>query len=125
MAEKVRRILEIINRLERKEKVNPVLLANKLRVSTRTIYRDLESINGAHFPIYYDHPGKTYRFREGFSLRRLNLSKEDLRVLIMSRLLFTRLAEHFKQEADNLLKKLMESGESQLKLNFDKHGNRD
>ena len=118
MEDKVGRILEIIGRLGRNEKVNPELLAKKLGVSTRTIYRDLEFISNAHFPIYYDRPGKTYRFREGFSLRRLNLNKEDIRALITSQLLFTRLADPFKRAVDKLLKKLMESGENQLKLNF-------
>ncbi|UCD83789.1 MAG: HTH domain-containing protein [Deltaproteobacteria bacterium] len=118
MEDKVERILEIISRLGRKEKVNPELLAKKLGVSTRTIYRDLEFISTAHFPIYYDRPGKTYRFREGFSLRRLNLNKEDIRLLIMGQLLFTRLAEPLKKAVDKLLEKLLESGESQLKLNF-------
>ncbi len=119
MREKVDRILEIISRLDRKERVNPEFLAKKLRVSTRTIYRDLELISSAHFPIYYDRAGKTYRFLEGFSLRRLNLSKEEIRILLLSRRLFTRLAEPSKRAADKVLEKFMESGESQLKLDFD------
>jgi predicted DNA-binding transcriptional regulator YafY len=123
MAEKLGRVLEIISRLDRQERVNPEFLAKKLGVSIRTIYRDLELISSAHFPIYYDRAGKTYRFLKGFSLRRLNLSKEEIRILLLSQRLFTRLAEPFKRAADKLLKKLMESGESQLKLDFDKYGN--
>lgn len=121
MAEKVGRILEIISQLDRKERVNPELLAKKLRVSTRTIYRDLELISSARFPIYYDRAGETYRFLEGFSLRRLNLNKEEIRTLILSRRLFTRLTGPSRRAIDKILENLMEGGKSQLKLDFNKH----
>ncbi len=46
------RLFEIVYILMHKKKVTAKELANKFEVSTRTIYRDIETLSGANIPIY-------------------------------------------------------------------------
>ncbi len=46
------RLFEIVYILMQKKKVTAKELANKFEVSTRTIYRDIETLSGANIPIY-------------------------------------------------------------------------
>ncbi len=46
------RLFEIVYILMQKRKVTAKELANRFEVSTRTIYRDLETLSGANIPIY-------------------------------------------------------------------------
>lgn len=46
------RLFEIVYILMQKKRVTAKELANKFEVSTRTIYRDIETLSGANIPIY-------------------------------------------------------------------------
>lgn len=46
------RLFEIVYILMQKRKITAKELANRFEVSTRTIYRDIETLSGANIPIY-------------------------------------------------------------------------
>ena len=79
------RLLYILNKLDRKEKVRVKDLAEELGVSERTIYRYINSLIDAGFPIYYDREKGTYAFEKGFSLSRALLKTEETLILALSR----------------------------------------
>ena len=82
---KFNRLLYILNKLELGAKVKPEEIAKELGVSERTIYRYINSLIEAGFPIYYDKSIGSYTFAEGFSLRKALLEPEEALVLALSR----------------------------------------
>lgn len=46
------RLFEIVYILMQKKKVTAKELADRFEVSTRTIYRDIETLSGANIPVY-------------------------------------------------------------------------
>jgi predicted DNA-binding transcriptional regulator YafY len=75
---KTERLLYLINLIKSHHNQTSKELAEKCKVSERTIFRDLNSLASATFPIYYD---KGYRFMEGAFLPTLNLTDEELSTL--------------------------------------------
>jgi predicted DNA-binding transcriptional regulator YafY len=59
-------------------------LAERTGVSVRTIFRDLAGMQAAHIPIYYDEHLRTYRVAEGFQMRPLQLTTEDVYALVVA-----------------------------------------
>jgi predicted DNA-binding transcriptional regulator YafY len=57
-------------------------LARRLGVSVRTIYRDLEHMQDANVPLYYDDEKKAYRLTENFHLPPLHFDSDELLTLI-------------------------------------------
>ncbi|MGH7738221.1 MAG: helix-turn-helix transcriptional regulator [Candidatus Tyrphobacter sp.] len=53
--------------------------------STRSLRRYLAILAAAEFPWYFDRTANTYRFAEGYSLKRLRLSKSELLGLVALR----------------------------------------
>ena len=51
--------------------------------STRSLRRYLAVLSDAGFPWYFDRTSSTYKFAEGYSLRRLNLSQRGLLGLVV------------------------------------------
>ncbi len=79
------RLLYILNKLDRRERVRVPDLAQELEVSERTVYRYLNSLMEAGFPIYYDKERGTYAFTRNFSLRRALLETEEVLILALAR----------------------------------------
>lgn len=75
---KAERLLYLINLIKSNHSLKSKELAEKCMVSERTIFRDLNSLASATFPIYHDHG---YRFLEGTFLPTLNLTGEELTLL--------------------------------------------
>ena len=82
---KLDRLLYILNKLDRGEKVSPADLAEELGVSERTIYRYINSLIDAGFPIYYNKLKHTYVFEKGFSLSKVLIKTEEALVLALSK----------------------------------------
>ncbi len=75
---KAERLLYLINLIRCCKELTAKELAEKCRVSERTIFRDVNSLASAGLPIYYDHG---YKFLDGTFLPTLNLTDEDLSTL--------------------------------------------
>lgn len=103
---KLERLLYILNRLDRGERVNARSLAEELGVTERTIFRYIQTLKEAGFPIYFDTERKSYVFEEGYSLRKGNLNLEEFLTLeVAKRLLSKTLGEEAEKVYVHLIKK--------------------
>lgn len=75
--------------------------AEELGVTVRTIQRDILNLEAAGIPLYKKKPG-VYAFTEGFSLKKLQLSEEELSALV----LLSALAKPLGGQLDNLISRL-------------------
>jgi predicted DNA-binding transcriptional regulator YafY len=75
---KAERLLYLINLIRSYRGMTSKQLAEKCGVSERTIFRDINSLASARFPIYYD---SGYKFLEGAFLPTLNVTDEELSAL--------------------------------------------
>ncbi|MEI8349856.1 MAG: WYL domain-containing protein [Candidatus Omnitrophota bacterium] len=74
------RLLFILNKLDRGEKVSTLSLAKEFNVKIRTVQRDIALLCGTGFLIESLEKG-TYCFEKGFSLRKIHLSGEEASLL--------------------------------------------
>ena len=82
---RVYRILRLITMLQGGRFYTAGELAEELEVSRRTIFRDLNMLEMAHIPYYYDAERKGYRISRHFFLPPINLTlAEALSVLILT-----------------------------------------
>jgi predicted DNA-binding transcriptional regulator YafY len=75
---KAERLLYLINLIRSSRTLTSKQLAERCGVSERTIFRDINSLASARFPIYYD---RGYKFLEGAFLPTLNMTEEELSML--------------------------------------------
>jgi len=75
---KAERLLYLINLIRSSRTLTSKQLAERCGVSERTIFRDINSLASARFPIYYD---RGYKFLEGAFLPTLNMTEEELSAL--------------------------------------------
>ena len=59
-------------------------LARELKVSRRTVFRDLNVLEQAHIPYYYDHARGTYKIEQQFFLPPINLTLSEAMALMVS-----------------------------------------
>ena len=76
--------------------------------STRTLRRYLSILADAGFPWYFDRRLGTYRFSEGYSLKRLNLSSRELFGLVTLKRLGASLGGTLASAIDDAASKLVE-----------------
>jgi len=82
---KVHRILSLITLLQSGRNYSAADLARELEVSKRTVYRDLNMLELAHIPYYFDQETGGYRIGRHFFLPPINLTlAEALSMLAMS-----------------------------------------
>lgn len=62
-------LMTILKRLDAGEKLTALDLSRELSVTERTVYRYLDTLQAAGYPIYFDRTLKSYRFVETYSLR--------------------------------------------------------
>ena len=75
------RLFQLTNILRKHQPITAKHLAEKLKVSERTVYRYVDDLSVAGIPIYGE-PGVGYRLSEGFELPPLQLTQGELEALI-------------------------------------------
>ena len=65
---KIDSLTAILRKLNGRERVTVGTLAKELNVGERTVYRYLESLQSAGYPIYFDREKMSYRFTDSYSL---------------------------------------------------------
>jgi predicted DNA-binding transcriptional regulator YafY len=81
--------------------------------STRTLRRYLATLSEAGFPWFYDREAGTYRFEGGYSLRRLELSNDELTGLLALRELAGSLGDDLSATVDEVTRKIVGVADSQ------------
>ena len=79
--------------------------------STRTLRRYLKVLDDAGFPWFFDRATGRYKFAEGYSLRRLNLSQRELLGLVTLKRLGSSLGGTFATAIEETTQKLIRSSD--------------
>ncbi|HVR46655.1 MAG TPA: WYL domain-containing protein [Candidatus Binatia bacterium] len=82
------------------------------RPSTRSLRRYLAILTDAGFPLYFDRAANAYRFADGYSLKRLDLSSGELFGLVALRSLGASIGGTIGASIDDVAEKLVGSASS-------------
>ena len=102
---RINRLVEILSIIDRRTKATPKGLAEHFGVSEQTIYRDMRVLV-VDYPIRFDHDHGSYRFEDGFSLKKVDLSANEVRALLVSKAAVGKLGKGVAQAYESLLKKI-------------------
>ena len=99
-------LMLILNRLDSREKVTVQSLTEELGICDRTAYRYLDTIQAAGFPIHFDHEKRSYRFMEGYALKKPAVSVEETLALALSKKIMGRMGSGWENSLDRIEQKL-------------------
>jgi len=104
-SDKLWRLLSIVTLVQGNQHLRVRDLAERLAVTERTIFRDLEALSAAKIPIYFDQNG--YRLPEGFLLKPLHLSvAEAVALTVATHTLMKQQGTHYRAAAEGALDKI-------------------
>lgn len=87
--------------------LRPQTLSEKFNTTERNFYMDMNDLNASGFAITYDKPAGTYRFTDpDFTLRDLDLNKDELMSLLIGRQVASKLGKPFEKSFLSILKKV-------------------
>jgi predicted DNA-binding transcriptional regulator YafY len=101
---RINRMVSILSMIDRGKHATPQVLADQYGVHIRSIFRDLEALS-IDFPIYFDEAVNSYRFADGYSFRKINLSANEVRAILVSKAAVSKLGEGVVKAFDGLVKK--------------------
>ena len=81
---RIYRVLRLVTMLQSGRSFTVAQLAQELQVVRRTVFRDLNMLEMAHIPYYYDRLRKTYRINQHFFLPPVNLTLLEALALLVS-----------------------------------------
>jgi predicted DNA-binding transcriptional regulator YafY len=82
---RIYRLLRLVTLLQSGRSYTASDLAEELQVSRRTVFRDLNALEMAHIPYYYDQASRSYRISQHFFLQPVNLTLgESLALLTLA-----------------------------------------
>jgi predicted DNA-binding transcriptional regulator YafY len=86
------------------------------RPSTRSLRRYLAILSNAGFPLYFDRAANAYRFADGYSLKRLDLSSGELFGLVALRSLGASIGGTIGASIDEVAEKLTDSAGARARV---------
>ncbi len=121
---KVILLVRLLNAIDRGyhsfEDLKDKIAENGPRPSTRTLRRYLAVLGNAGFPIYFDRAANVYRFAQGYSLKRLDLSSGELFGLVALRALGASIGGTIGASIDEVAEKLVGSSGGTLRARVDR-----
>ena len=110
------RLFDIIQALRGKtQPTTAASLAQKLEVTTRTIYRDIATLQARRIPIEGE-PGVGYLLRKGFDLPPLMFTLEEIEAITVGANLVHRIRDaKLKEAAESVLNKLQHTVPKELR----------
>jgi len=114
------RLTSILTQLQAKRLVTATELSKKYRVSVRTIYRDIRSLEESGIPIYTEE-GKGYSLVEGYTLPPVMFTEEEANALITGYTMISRnkdasLVENYKDAIDKIKSVLRHTQKDKIEL---------
>ena len=106
---KLNRLLYLLNILDSGE-IQVQREARELDVTERTIQRNINDIDAGGFPIYKAAPG-VYKFIEGFSLKKMNLTEAEASLLLVMQDVISPLGKPFQDTLASLRQKVLNAPE--------------
>ena len=77
-ADRLARILSVLRLIQSRGQWNAKAIAQELEVTERTVYRDLQALEFAGVPYYYDDDAQSYRVRSDYRFPVPNLTEEEI-----------------------------------------------
>jgi predicted DNA-binding transcriptional regulator YafY len=105
MSYKFDSLISVLNKIDRREKVNVQSLIDELEISERTAYRYMQTLQ-AGFPIIFDRKKQSYVFSENYSLGKPNLTVEETLALALSKNLLKSFGETMEKSIQSIQEKL-------------------
>jgi len=102
------RLLRILNLLDAERACKPSLLAEELRVTERSVFRYVNSLRYAGFPITYDKERGTYAFENPFKLKKARLNTDEMLAFALARKMLATLGETFERAFEGLERKILD-----------------
>ncbi len=102
---RVNRMVEILSLIDKGGKVTAKGLAERFGVAERTVYRDLGALS-LDFPVYFNEDAASYRFTEGYSLKKIDLSTDEARAMLASKAVLSKLGHGIANAYSGLMKKI-------------------
>lgn len=106
---KLNRLLYLLNILDSGE-IQVQREARELDVTECTIQRDINDIDAGGFPVYKAAPG-VYKFIEGFSLKKMNLTEAEASLLLVMQDVISPLGKPFQDSLASLRQKVLNAPE--------------
>ncbi len=106
MSYKFEALMLILKKLDNREKVTIEGLQEDLEVTERTIFRYLNTIQAAGFPVVFDKEQGGYRFMEGYGLKRPDLSMDEALALGISRKMMAGMGSGWEESMKRIEEKL-------------------
>ena len=104
---KLHRLLSILRKIDDRERCTPRTLAERFNTTERNIYRDINDLNAAGFPIVFDSEFNGYMFADPeYCLRELGLSSGELMALLMGHQVARSIGRPFEKAFQSILKKV-------------------
>lgn len=104
---KIHRLISILRKLDNREKCSPATLSEDFCITDRTVQRDIDVLNNAGFSVLFDRELGTYRFTDSdYTLKDLELDKEELVTLLIGRQMAGSLGKPFEKAYQSLLRKV-------------------
>ncbi|MBI5599479.1 MAG: transcriptional regulator [Deltaproteobacteria bacterium] len=104
---KLRRLLSILRKIDNRERCTPQTLSEKFDTTERNIYRDMNDLDAAGFPILFDKEFNGYRFADPeYQLRELGLTSDELMALLISHQVARSIGKPFEKAFQAILKKV-------------------
>lgn len=108
MSYKFDALITILNKLDSGEAVTVSSLMNDIEMSERTIYRYIQTLQVAGFPIVYDKSRGIYAFDSGYSLKKLNLSIDEALAFALAKKLLGNFGTGMEKSLNKIEEKLYE-----------------
>ncbi len=100
-------VIKLLSLFMTRRSINISEIRDICKVSKRTVYRYINALSEANFPIYYDKDVKGYRLNNTFGLSLDRLSPEEfIYICIGLKLLYTQVNELYGREIDELIHKI-------------------
>lgn len=94
-------------------------LSNKLDVTERQIYRDIQTLRYIlHFPIKTDRKRGIYCFDEGYSLKKLSLNRDEIMSVLIAKEVMSKTGSPHSKNFDKVLSNTLSSSDSGQKPPF-------
>jgi predicted DNA-binding transcriptional regulator YafY len=106
MSYKFDSLMLILKKLDSREKVTVDLLKEDLGVTERTIFRYMNTLQTAGFPVVFDKEEGGYRFMEGYGLKRPDLSLDETLALGISRKMMAGMGSGWEESMKRIEEKL-------------------
>ncbi len=106
MSYKFESMLQILNKLNSRERLTRDSLARHLGVTIRTADRYISTLRAAGFPISHDQQKGCYVFDQGYSLAKLDFSAEEVLALGLAKQLVSRFGARTRKALDRIEHKM-------------------